>query len=50
MRFIPNGSDLDNITSRAFKEKCAIYWGDVEGPAEEIRPAVQEDGHHEPST
>ncbi len=29
VRFIPDGTDLDNITSRVFKEKCSMYWGDV---------------------
>jgi predicted histone-like DNA-binding protein len=28
VRFTPEGSDLDNITSRVFKEKCSLIWGD----------------------
>ena len=28
IRFTPEGEMLDNITSKAFKEKCALVWGD----------------------
>ena len=28
IRFQAEGSDLDNITSKAFKEKCSLVWGD----------------------
>ena len=28
VRFTPEGSDLDNLTSKAFKQKCSLIWGD----------------------
>ena len=28
IRFTPEGEMLDNITSKAFKEKCSLVWGD----------------------
>ncbi|MBQ8657147.1 MAG: HU family DNA-binding protein [Prevotella sp.] len=30
VRFKPEGSYLDNLTSKAFKEKCSLTWGDFD--------------------
>lgn len=27
VRFLPDGTKLDDLTSKAFKEKCALVWG-----------------------
>ena len=29
VRFRPDGTQLDDLTSKAFKEKCSLIWGDV---------------------
>ena len=29
LRFRPNGSKLDDLTSKAFKQKCSLVWGDL---------------------
>ena len=29
VRFRPDGTKLDNLTSKAFKEKCSLVWGDL---------------------
>ncbi len=29
VRFRPDGTQLDDLTSKAFKEKCSLIWGDL---------------------
>ena len=29
VRFRPDGTKLDNLTSKAFKERCSLVWGDL---------------------
>ena len=29
VRFLPDGSDLDDMTSKAFKQRCSLTWGNL---------------------
>jgi predicted histone-like DNA-binding protein len=29
VRYLPDGTQLDNLTSRAFKERCSLTWGNL---------------------
>jgi hypothetical protein len=29
VRYLPDGTKLDDLTSKAFKEKCSLIWGNL---------------------